>query len=38
MADAMRDVQIENLRGRQFKLSLQKQHADIPGWLRSEAS
>jgi hypothetical protein len=38
MADAMRDVQIENLRGRQFKLSLQRQHADIPDWLRSEAS
>lgn len=38
MADAVRDIQIENLRGREFKLSLQRQHASIPDWLRSEAS
>ena len=38
MADAMRDAQIENLRGREFKLDLRVQQASMPEWLRSEAS
>ena len=36
MAEAMREFQTEAVRGREFNLTLEKQSADFPAWLRSE--
>lgn len=38
MAQAMRDIQTNNIKGHAFKLDLSRQIIEIPKWVRSEAS
>lgn len=38
MAEAMRDYQTGEVRGRSFKLDLQRQNASFPGWLKGETA